>query len=171
MFKEFLEDIIKKAFDPDLNLFKVTTHLSTHPHSGRGVRVKCAFYCRPTVRAGCIPRQLATSIPTTCPTLSSSDGSSGRPSTRYSSAGHHAPLSCITSITVTRYMHTSSACLLDVCLCLLPMYVQEPIPPSLLLAYPSPPFVFLQLPPSSLFFPSPPHPCPLPPPPPPPRVL
>ena len=25
VFKEFLEDIIKKAFDPDLNLFKVST--------------------------------------------------------------------------------------------------------------------------------------------------
>ena len=27
VFKEFLEDIIKKAFDPDLNLFKVATCL------------------------------------------------------------------------------------------------------------------------------------------------
>lgn len=30
VFKEFLEDIIKKAFDPDLNLFKVATCLPTY---------------------------------------------------------------------------------------------------------------------------------------------
>ena len=30
VFKEFLEDIIKKAFYPDLNLFKVATCLPTY---------------------------------------------------------------------------------------------------------------------------------------------
>ena len=36
VFKEFLEDIIKKAFNPDVNLFKVTALLPTHFHEGEG---------------------------------------------------------------------------------------------------------------------------------------
>lgn len=78
VFKEFLEEIIKKVFDPALNLFKVRCRAADADHSdplqaGTGwlTVLLPLFVCRqPVVMRGCIHPQHPTSTRTTYSSLS-----------------------------------------------------------------------------------------------------
>lgn len=88
VFKEFLEEIIKKVFDPALNLFKVCCRLvgaNCHEQlqtQTAWLTVLSSVCRRPAVMRGCIHPRHPTSMRTTCSSLSLWERCLGRLYTR-----------------------------------------------------------------------------------------